>query len=89
MGPAHRIAVPLLQRQADPEPVLFRLEPERPHEPDEVVGDIELAEAFRYGSGHGSSPSFEAVRRSSIARTTGSNGVARWVSSFSDTMITF
>ena len=46
MRPAHRIAVARLERQADPELLALGLEPERADQPDEVVGDVELAEAF-------------------------------------------
>src|SRR5882757_1106160 len=90
MRPAHRVAVTGLERQADPQALTFGLEPERPDQADEVVADVELAEAFgdQLG-GHAGSPSLEAANFSSAARTTGSNGTLRWVSSFSDTMIAF
>src|SRR5882672_3267044 len=89
MRPAHRIAVSGLERQADPQTLAFGLEPERPDQADEIVGDVELAEAFGDQLvGHVGSPSLEAANFSSAARTTGSNGTLRWVSSFSDTMVT-
>src|SRR3984893_556103 len=90
MRPAHRVAVAGLERPADSQPIAFGLEPERPDQADEVITDVELAEAFGDQLvGHVESPSLEAANFSSAARTTGSNGTLRWVSSLSDTMIAF
>src|SRR5205823_14016110 len=79
-----------LERQADAQPLAFRLEPERPDQPDEIVSHVERAEAFGDQLvGHEPSPSLEAANFSSAARTIGSNATLRWVCSFSDTMIAF
>src|SRR5438105_10055075 len=89
MRPAHGIAVARLERQADAQALALRLEPERADQADKIVGHAQLAEAFRNELVHAGNPSLEAASFSSAARTAGSNGVLRCVSSFSDTMMTF
>src|SRR5829696_5741934 len=90
MRPAHGIAVTRLERQADPERLAIDPEPERADQPDKVVGDVELAEAVGdQRIGHEPSPSLEAAYFSRAARTARSNGMLRWISSFSETMIAF
>src|SRR4030095_2437688 len=88
MRPAHGIAVTRLERQPDRALLALALEPERADQPDEVVRHVELAKTFGdQRIGHEPSPSLEAANFSSAARTAGSNGMLRWVSSFSETMI--
>src|SRR5262249_55756450 len=89
MRPTHRIAVPPLERQADAQSFTFRLEPERADQSDEFVRDVELAETVGDELVHAGNPSLETASFSSAARTSGSNGMLRCVSSFSDTMMTF
>ena len=90
MRPSHGIAMARLERQPDPEPITFRLEPERSDQVNESVGDRQLAEAFRdERDGHVASPSLEAAIFSSAERTTGSKGLLRCVFSSSDTMIAY
>src|SRR5262245_55357958 len=88
MGPAHGIAVALLERQADPQPLALGLAPQRTDEIDEGVPEGKPVEAVgNERARHGASPSVEAAYLSRAERTAGSNAWLRWVFSFSDTMI--
>src|SRR5262249_22657932 len=89
MRPAERIAMTLLERQSDAQVLTLGLEPKRTDQGDEFVGDVEFPEARWDQFVHVGNPSLEVASLSSAARTAGSKAVARCVSSFSDTIVTF